>query len=342
MNPDFEERWRKEIAKRKGQLKKPIELLRRSVSAEDYIDSAVIAGVELTDIIAGKVAESRIPDQVIEAFHEQYPQYGSSFVEAVQHLYDEPDRLMGLVSGIKGKLFEIDYVDWLNHHLPAGFTADLAEQANNPAWDITIHDAHGHVAEHLQAKASEYLGKAYEALAAHPNIDVVIPEDVYDQLSGHESIFEHLMNGHVDLADINGTMNDAVGAAHDAGAAEHFPIAGPVIVIGLAAWMNWSKYRTKQMSLREYVQRITERGILSVIASGAGWAVTAISGEPLIAIPTSVAVRLTGGQVLHNYHRREKLDGMVTAINDSQKALKSRAQKYLPSPFTGFNDIQLV
>ena len=85
MKNEFEERWRQEITERKGQLKTPADLLRRKVSAEDYIDSAIIAGVELTDILAGKVAESQIPNQVIEAFHEQYPQYGNSFVEAVQH-----------------------------------------------------------------------------------------------------------------------------------------------------------------------------------------------------------------------------------------------------------------
>lgn len=332
MKNEFEERWRQEITERKGQLKTPADLLRRKVSAEDYIDSAIIAGVELTDILAGKVAESQIPNQVIEAFHEQYPQYGNSFVEAVQHFYNEPDRLMGLVSGIKGKLFEIYYVDWLNHgHLPAGYIADLAEHANNPAWDVAIHDAHGQVAELLQAKASEYLGHAYEALAAHPNIDVVIPEDVYEHLSGHESIFEHLVNGHVNLADVNGTMNDAVDAAHNAGVAEHFPIAGPIIVIGVTAWMNFQKYKHNQMPLKEYLQHITERGALSVIASGAGWAVTALAHEPFIGLPVSVGIRLLGGQALHNYHQREKLDCMVAAADESRNALTSGVQKYLPA-----------
>src|SRR5205807_1092127 len=122
------------------------------------------------DIIAGKIAESQIPPDVIEAFHAQYPQYGSSFVDAVNHLSAHPDQLAGLISGVKGKLFEIDYIEWLNNgHLPTGWTAELAGHANNPAWDVAILDAHGRLDEVLQLKATESLAYVKEAIAAHPD-----------------------------------------------------------------------------------------------------------------------------------------------------------------------------
>ncbi len=99
-------------------------------------------------------------------------------MDAVKHLAPNPHELAGLISGIKGKLFEIDYIDWLNHgHLPDGWTAELAHSANNPAWDIAIHDGHGHVAELLQVKATESLAYVREAIAAHPEIDVVVPKN---------------------------------------------------------------------------------------------------------------------------------------------------------------------
>ena len=89
---------------------------------------------------------------------------------------------MGLVNGVKGKLFELDYAGWLNHgHLPAGWTADLAHHANNPGWDIVIHDAHGQVDALLQLKATESLNYVREAIAAHPDIDVVVPHEIYEK-----------------------------------------------------------------------------------------------------------------------------------------------------------------
>jgi hypothetical protein len=143
-----------EIRKHQGPLNKPVDLLRRVVSSEDFLDCAVIGGMSVKDILTGKVAEWQIPSNVIEAFHAQYPQHGASFVQAVNHLANDPDKLMGLVNGVKGKLFELDYSEWLNHgHLPEGWTAELAHHANNPGWDVVIHDAHGHVDQLLQLKA---------------------------------------------------------------------------------------------------------------------------------------------------------------------------------------------
>ena len=90
---------------------------------------------------------------------------------------------------MKGKLFEINYVDYLNHgHLPDGLTAELAHNATNPAWDIVIHDQHGHVAELVQLKATASLSYVHEAIAAHPNIDVVVPHDMYEQMANHLTI----------------------------------------------------------------------------------------------------------------------------------------------------------
>ena len=53
----------------------------------------VIGGVELKDIVAGKVAESRIPPEVVHAFHEQYPNVNESFVAAVHRLSGHPEQL---------------------------------------------------------------------------------------------------------------------------------------------------------------------------------------------------------------------------------------------------------
>ncbi|MFZ0745660.1 MAG: hypothetical protein WAM85_14710 [Terracidiphilus sp.] len=330
MTPEQRARWEQEIRDHQGPLKKPADLARRALAAEDFVDSAVIGGIELSDILAGKIEESQIPKDVLEAFHAQYPQYGSSFVDAVEHLHNDPYSLMGLVSGVKGKLFEIDYADWLNHgHLPDGFTAVLAEHANNPGWDIAIQDAHGHVSELLQLKATESISYVHEAILAHPDITVVVPHELYEKLlENHDTLIGHIVNGNEALGHLNDHVAGAVDHADAAAAADDFPILGPILVIGLVIGQNWSAYRQNRLSTAELVRKVTERGALGFIAGGAGWAVGALAHEPIIGLPVSVTLRLIGGQVMHNKHRRELLSRMVETVGKSYLQLECQ----LPRP----------
>ena len=85
---------------------------------------------------------------------------------------------------------------WLDHgHLPSGWTAELAHQANNPGWDIAIRDSHGAIDEVLQLKATASLTYVREAIAAHPDINVVVPHDVYERLATHPALLGHLADG---------------------------------------------------------------------------------------------------------------------------------------------------
>ncbi len=330
MTPENRERWERENRNQKGSLNKPADLLRRAVSSEDFVDSAVIAGVSVSEILAGKVAEWQIPPNVIEAFHDQYPQYGTDFVHAVNGLAKDPDRLMGLISGVKGKLFELDYADWLNHgHLPIGFSAELAHTANNPGWDIVIHDSHGHIDSLLQLKATESLDYVRDAIAAHPDISVVVPHELYARLADNPDVFGHVLDGHETLQHLNGHMADAVGHADVADAAHHFPVFGPAIVIALAVSLNIKAYRQGKVTPDQALRNVTERGSLAILASGAGWAVTMLAGEPLLGLPTSLMVRLVGGQLLHNLSRRELLEGYIQTITHSLKHLESQIQRPL-------------
>ncbi len=330
MKCEHHKRWELEIQRHKGQLKKPADLLHRTVSSEDFIDSAIVGGVSVADIIAGKVAEWQIPSNVIDAFHSQYPQYGTGFVQAVNHLAHDPEKLMGLVNGVKGKLFELDYADWLNHgHLPDGWTAELAHHANNPGWDIVIHDAHGHVDQLLQLKATDSINYVHEALAAHPDIDVVVPHELYEKLANNHDALAHVLDGHEALGHLNGHVANAVGHAEAAGVTEHFPIVGPVLVIGLAAALNFRSYRQGRMTPAEALRNVGERGALTLLASGAGWAATLLAHEPFVGLPTSVVVRLFGGQFLHNRRRRELLTEYVETILDSRMQLERQLDRPL-------------
>jgi hypothetical protein len=330
MTPEHRERWELEARKQQGPFKKPVDLLRRAAWPEDFVDCGVIGGVSVADILGGKIHEWQVPSIVTDAFHAQYPQHGASFVEAVRDLSGDPERLMGLLNGVKGKLFELDYVDLLNHgQLPEGFTAELAHHANNPGWDIAIHDAHGHVAELLQMKATDSISYVRGAIAAHPDIDVVVPHELYEKLADNHDALAHILDGHDALQHINGQVADAVGNAEAAGASENFPVVGPVLVIGLATWLNYRSYRKGRITPAEALRNVGERGVLALLAAGAGWAANLLAGEPLVALPTSLLVRLLGGQFFHNRRRRGLIAQFVETVRDSRAQLERQLQRPL-------------
>lgn len=320
MRAELEERLKAELAVIGQKLKSPVDLMRRAVTPDDFADSAVIGGISVGDILQGKVAEWQIPSDVKEAFHAQYPQHDLPFVQAVNRLSRHPEALQGLINGVKGKLFEIDYVDWLNHgHLPEGFSAALAENATNPAWDVMIRDSHGNIEEVLQLKATASLSYVQETLAAHPDIDVVIPHELYDQLAGHPAL-GHLVDSHHSLHDLSQTVSEA--ANHAEAAAVHFHV--PYIAIGYIAWQNCKRYRNGQVSLADACNNLLERSILSVIASGVGYAASAVAHKTIVGIPFAMGARLLGGQALHNREKRKVIDMHITIIQTSQLLLKRR------------------
>jgi hypothetical protein len=318
MREEYRRRWDDEIHRLQGKLAKPQEVLRRSLGDEDFIDSAIIGGTAVTEIIAGKISESQIPQDVRAAFHAQYPQNGH-FVDAVQHLSGHPEQLRGLISGVKGKLFELNYTSWLNSgHLPTGQFAELAKHANNPVWDIVIKDSQGHVNGLLQSKATEIQQYVRQAIEAHPNVDVVVPHELYQRMADHPEILSHLIDGQQPLKDLTEHVSNA--AEHADAADIHFHL--PLIAIGFIVAQNCMRYRKSTITLGEAVRNVGERGALAVIAVGAGWAAALLAHEPMVGAPVSFITRFFGRQAMHNYRRREHLAGSLEITTASIRMLR--------------------
>jgi hypothetical protein len=324
MRPEYRARWEHEAALAGEHPKKPEELLRRRLSDEDYIDGAVIGGVDITDVIAGKVSEAQIPHDVLEAFHFQYPRQ-QGFVEAVQHLSGDPEALRGLINGVKGKLFEVHYVDWLNAgHLPDGVTATLAHSASQPAWDIVIRGPDGRFEELLQLKATASVEYVKSAIDLHPYIDVVATHEVYERLSKLPLYAEHVIDGHRTLDDL--THHVQAAASHVHTAADHFHVPG--VAIALAAAQNFSSYRKSHRSLEEAFGNFGERSIMAVVANAAGWGAAAVTHSTGVGIPVAVATRVFIGQAKHNIRRRKVLDELIVTITESRAVMA----RQLPRP----------
>jgi hypothetical protein len=299
-------------------LKTPADLLNRSLSDSEYIDAAVVGGLELKDIIAGKVAESRIPDDVVRAFREQYPNMSGGFVATVRRLSGHPEQLRGLISGVKGKLFEDQYVSWLDHgHLPAGYHAELAHHANNPGWDILIRNSHGHVDKLLQLKATESADYVRHALDAHPRIDVVTTHEVFDRLSDHRSNLAHLIDSGIRNATLSG--HAAIAAEH--ADAAHLAFHVPLLAVGVAIVMELQRYRTGRQSLSQAIQEMSKRSLMALTATTVGWVVAGATGKTILGLPAAVLTRMAVGSMASNFQTRAILMQGIEQVKQSSARL---------------------
>jgi hypothetical protein len=300
-------------------LKKPSDLLNRSLSNSEYLDAAVIGGVQLKDIVAGKIAESQIPTDVVRAFHEQYPNVNGGFVAEVHRLSGHPERLRGLISGIKGKLFEDQYVSWLNHgHLPVGDHAELAHHANNPTWDVVIRDSRGHVDNLLQLKATESAEYARQVLDVHPQIDLVTTHEVFNRLSDHQADLAHLIDSGIS----NAALGDhAANPVEYADAASHLAFHLPVLAVGLAVVMELQRYRTGRQGLSRAIQQMSKRSLMALMATTVGWLVAGATGKTIVGLPAAMLTRMAAGSVASSFESRTILMKGVEQVKQSSARL---------------------
>ncbi len=289
--------------------------------AGERLDTAVIGGIQVSDIIHQKIAERQIPPDVLRAFHQQYPNHGS-FVAAVHRLRGNPERLNGLISGIKGKLFEDEYVAWLNHgHLPAGYHAELAHSANQPAWDIVVRGPHGHVRELLQLKATESASYIEHTLAGHPRIDVVTTHEIFQQAVAHSGeLHRHLIDSGISLNDLNHHV--AAGVCEGI-QADPFGFHFPGLVLALCVITEALSFGRGQISLRDMAANIRDRSALAFIAGGCAWLAINAAGASLLGPPAAIAARVLGGWVRTGLRERKAL---LQSLARAEKTLQRLAR----------------
>jgi hypothetical protein len=228
-------------------------------------DSLMVGGDLLFHILATGVVSA----DVDAAYSAAYPDLAArmSFDAVVKSLHDS--QITGFVSGVKGKLFEMRYLDYLNDgNLPDGYHAELATSATQPGWDIAVHGPDGHVASLLQMKATDSVEYVKHALERYPDIDVVTTDEVYSQL---------VMNGAADhvassgISDVALTHNvlDATDAGH---IQMHW--TPPVISLALIAFTAYTlKDATEYEKARSFGTR-AGKSYLSYLVGGSVAAIT--------------------------------------------------------------------
>jgi hypothetical protein len=258
------------------------------VSAREWVDTALLGGESVRDIVngvgAGHVSDANLDPRVVEAFHLQFPSVKGELSDFIRH-HPAPEQVQGIFSGVKGKLFEISHADYLNSHvLPEGYVARLAASPTQPGYDIVIEGPDHHY-DYLQDKFTDSMSILREAVKRWPDIDIAVPHEVAAQVKDPDLI-THVIDTGIsgdDLANKVGHSVDLAGADYG----WHFPWLLVAFIAGEEGWRSWKGKKGMSHFLAQAKRRLTR----SVMSNLTGQALAIASGEPELCL-VSVPLRL--------------------------------------------------
>ena len=299
---------------RSAQRMQAIALAQKRRRKDELLDLLVVAGVTLSQVLRDPAS---VPENVQKAFALAYPDLAQTqtFSDAVARM--SSDELVGLVSGVKGKLFELELVDHLNSGgLPDGYHAEIAGSATQPGWDIRVLDEHGQVSELLQAKATESVQYVQEALQRYPDIDVTTTTEVHAQLTAL-GLAENVHGSGISEAALQAKV-DAAAAAHSNAAfdaSDFVPSSIGLAVIALSVFMK------KDASLREKGERFGQRSAKAGVSAGVGKAALVATQTWWIALLGGVATSWLAGRGQGKREQYEALKKALEVMQERKKAL---------------------
>lgn len=276
-----------------------------------FLDSLGLASGSLLNRLLGW----RVPSDVQQAYEMAYPEKAAAvdFKTAVENLDDY--QLDGFINGIKGKLFEIKYTDYLNDgNLPDGYQAEMAQSATQPGWDIAIRDGSGNIDEVLQLKATESADYIGHALERYPYIDIVSTDEVYSEVTMGD-MADHVINSGISNEELTQYVQDTVMAGADVSHESFLPSIIPYAIIA------YSVARKKELSDYKKGKEFGRRSLLSYVCHTLGLAVGAFTHTWWLIPVTSVGLRLA------NHHGAKKY-AMYQALNRYAKNNERVLRRY--------------
>lgn len=314
---DFEKlyrRFQKASAVVRAQSESRVRAIRaaeRARNKKELLDLLVVGGVTLSEIVRDP---AETPVDVQRAFELAYPNLAErsiTFAEAVDRLPAE--HLVGLVNGVKGKLFEIELVEHLNSGaLPEGLHAELASSASQPGYDIRILDREGLVVDVLQAKATASTAYVREALERYPDIDVTTTSEVYAQLVAlgqaanvsDSGLSEAALQAKVEAAADSGSLNMG----------DFVPSSVGLALLALSSFMD------KSLSVEERGNEFGDRAAKAGLSGGAAKVALVATNTWWLGLALGVGTRwLTS----YGGNKRQRYEALVEAI----KSMERRASR---------------
>lgn len=285
----------------RGELAKFAEKYRRQHEREVLELAAIATDVSIDDV-TGLGLEPEANPLLLRAFELQYPRVSLDSLRG-----DTEERLEGLAKGVKGKYFEVLVCKKLNAgenvgdiQLEAGQEAMIADGANQPGWDLRIVEkGTGEVVEDLQLKATDSISYVNRALEKYPNVRVIVPDELDAQSSLRENVIaSSITNEHLEqetegqLGELSeGTIKDLADKS-----AEFALDAVPIVSVAMIAATEGGMVLMGRSTIGDAMKRGRGRVVRAGAYSTVGTALMATPIGP-IAIPTTVALRITEGRI---------------------------------------------
>jgi hypothetical protein len=276
------------------------------------LDTLVIGGETLAEYINS----GQVPEEIQHAYELAYSHVAAarSFADQVERL--DGKELMGFVSGVKGKLFELQYVDYLNEgHLPDGFRAELANSPTNPGWDIAIIGQDGALHDTIQAKATDSATYVADALERNPQIDVVTTSEVHSHLvmqGFSESVIDSGISDSALTAAVDGAVDGATTSMH------WMPSAVSLALIAFSA------YNQEGLSAYQKSRQFGERSSKSYLAYLAGGSLAVATNTWWIGVLGGMGSRLILGA---GRQKRERLAQIKQLVHSNRVVIQRLEQQ---------------
>jgi hypothetical protein len=255
---------------------------------ESILDAAAIAIAFDYVFASDRVDLSQITPDMARAWELAYPHVP---IESLAGRSTE--ELAGIISGWKGKLFEVEVERRLNAgewvgdlHLEHDQVAVLADSPIQPGWDMQILSPDGDVVDSIQLKAAESVSYIHEALARYPDTPV---------FATHEVAARMVSDGVIDSGVLNEHLTDGV-SAHISDAtsdtmADSLMVALPISIIAATEAI---KVMAGKKSVDEAFTSGGDRLVKGAIASGVAVAVSFV-GTPILGAIAGFITRLALG-----------------------------------------------
>jgi len=266
------------------------------------LDTIFVGGESLATLLAA----GTIPAEIEEAYRAAYPNLSAeiSFADRVREL--DENQLLGLISGVKGKLFEQKYVEYLNDgNLPEGYIAFIAESTTQPGWDIGIRGPNDYLESVLQAKATDSVSYVKSALDRYPHIDVVTTDEVYSQLvlSG---VSENIANSSISNVDLVDQVEGAIDASDIS-----MDFSPPLFAL---AFIAFTSYKDESLTLYEKAKSSGARSGKTYLSYLIGGGIVVITNTWWLGVLGSVSSRYLSDEGLKKEKLVQKLE-QVYQIN---------------------------
>ena len=287
---------------------RPAELQELSKLAEGYsrrqerevLELAAIASDVSIDDITTLHLEPEANPIFREAFRLQYPNVSLDSLRGATE-----ERLQGLANGSKGKYFEVLVRNRLKAgesvggvQLGPGQVVKIAENPNQPDWDLRIEDSSGEIVENLQLKATDSMSYVKKALDKYPNTRVIVPTELDAEAALRDDVIATGFSNQAledttsqQLGELSeGPVKDLVDTGAEIGL-DAIPIASAVVIAATEGGMVLMGRSTLNNAILRGKGRIVKAGIYSTV--GTTLALTPIGP---VAVPTTMALRITEGR----------------------------------------------